>query len=153
MLKINDKRFEDDIELLKQNKLANCIPKFVHDYFKISFNEKILKNLIDTLNAIVVESKNPNSNFLNMAICFSDAFNDYFSNLTYIIEMFEKYRKKDSNIIQFRSSDDIFAYQSAIFMQQFKIQHYDLLHSIFQKVFDIYSVSTDGKYFFNFSFY
>jgi hypothetical protein len=145
MLKVNDKKLEDDIELLKQNRLSSFIPKFVHDHFKISYNEKTLKDLIDNLNLIYVESKKPNTSLQYIAICFSDAFSDYYANLTYMIGLFEKY-KKHSNIVQFRNADDIYAYQSAILMQNFKMHHYDLLHSIYRKVFDIYSMSTDGTF-------
>jgi hypothetical protein len=144
MLRVNDKKLEDDIELLKQNKLTDCIPKYVHDYFKITYNEKILRNLLESLNLIIVDNKGPNGSLYNVAIRLSDAFNDYYSNLAYIIAFIERY-KKFSAIIQFRNHDDIHRYQSAILMQNFEIHHFDLLHLIFQKVFDIYSMSTDGK--------
>ena len=133
-------QLETEISLLKSKNLIGQIPNHLFNYFKIDYNERILSELLSSLNKII---ENPDLNLVEISIEALKSFEIYHKSIKEIISVFEK-QKHLCNLINLPTNEELFSYQRSIFIQFFNIKHYDLIYLLFQKVFDIYNAANNN---------
>ena len=101
---------EAEINLLKSKNLINFIPNHLYNYFKIDFNERILKNLLNDLNVVI--DKNELS-IIDASLETLNSFKVYYTSIKDLINVFDQ-QKNLYNTIAIPSNEELFLYQRSM---------------------------------------
>ena len=134
-------QLETEISLLKSKNLIGLIPNHLFNYFKIDYNERILSELLSSLNKII---ENQDLSLVEVSLSTLNSFEIYHKSIKENISVFDK-QKHLCNLINLPTNEELLSYQRSIFIQFFDIKHYDLVYLLFQKVFDIYNAANNNN--------